>query len=345
MLLDNSLFSPKKTNTMQYIALIVLSLVVIFIVACTDRIEGDLHPEIPLFEDWKSKYFELTSLRNLSKINYKENGTIHAFGRVKDKKGVYFFEYDKNFDLQKTVLILNKNPFGWFIDDNSNLYLPTDKGTFKYHYPSFENPTLIPLHPIHSIADSILSQQIQSYKKGYNYERYHQLKKEGKEDEIKAQNNKVAEDLWEAYKKNIAKEDIKILWKFQKGQILETKDGQQYTLYFMQTAYGKSRLSAYLKSLNNITTNTSDLISLPPLANCIKKTGFSVTDSKTTIQNWPNQGYTAGLYYYEINLKGKKENFKVKDHKGKTPVTELSRQGDAFMFINYKGWHLVRLNQ
>lgn len=330
---------------MQYIVLIALSLIIIFVVACTDRIEGDLHPEMSIFDDWKPKHFELTSLRNLGKINYKVDGSIHVFGRDKDKKGIYFFEYDRNFVLQKTILVLDKKRFGWFVDNNSNLYLPTDKGTLKYHYPSFETPTLIPLHPIHPIANKILSQQIQAYKRGYNYERYHQLKKEGREDEIKAQNNKVAKELWEVYQKNIAKDDIKALWKFQKGQILETKNGQQYTLYFMQTASGKSRLSTYLKSLTKITTKTSDLVSPPPLANCIKNTGFSVTDSKTTIQNWPNQGYTAGLYYYEINLKGKKETFKVKARKGKEPIIELSRQGDNFIFVNYKGWHLVRLKE
>lgn len=330
---------------MQYIALLAFSLIIIFVIACTDKIEGDIHPEIPLFEDWQSSNFESTDLRHLTGISYREDGTIHAFGRIKDDKGLYFFEYDANFILQKTVRVMKQRKFGYFIDNASNVYLPTKQGTFKYHYPSYENPSLIPLHPVHALANEILAQQLQAHKNGYNYKRYHQLKKEGKEAEIKAQNNKVAEKLWEAYQNNIDKENIKALWKFQKGQILKTKDGREYTLYFMQTVYGKSRLSQYLKGLNKITVATDDLLSFPPSANCIKKTDFSVTDSKTTIQNWPNQGYTKGLYYYEINLKGKKELFKVEDRKGKTPVRERSREGDNFMFLHYKGWHLIRVKE
>lgn len=331
---------------MQYITILVLSLIIIvFVVACTDKIEGDIHPDIPLFEDWQSKGFDLIRLNHLGKIYYKEDGSIHAFGKMEDKKGVYLFVYDNNFQLQKTVLILDKNQFGWFVDDASNLYLPTKQGTFKYLYPSYEKPSLIPLHPIHSISEKILAQQLQAHKKGYNYTRYHQLKKEGKEKEITAQNDKVAEQLWEAYQQHINKENIKSLWKFNKGQILETKDGQQYTLYPMQTAYGKSQLSKYLEGLNKIAVKTDDLVPRQPSANCLKKTDFSVTVSKTTLQNWPNQGYTKGLYYYEINLKDKKEAFKVEDSKGKNPVIELSRQGDDFMFIHCKGWHLLRLKE
>jgi hypothetical protein len=330
---------------MQYITLLAISLIIIFAIACTDKIEGDIHPDIPLFEDWKSNSFEVTDLRHLKGISYKEDGTIHAFGKMKDKKGVYFFQYDNNFDLQKTVCVLEKNQFGWFIDDASNLYLPMKQGTFKYHYPSYDKPTLIPLHPIHPIANEILAQQLQASKRGYNSKRYHELKKAGKEKEIKVQNDKVADDLWTAYQQNINKDNIKSLWKFQKGQILTTKDGQEYTLYFMQTAYGKSSLSKYLKGLNNITVETNALISLPPIVNCVEKTGFSVTESKTTLQNWPNQGYTKGLYYYEITLEGNKETFKVEHRKGRTPVSERSRKGDDFMFLNYNGWHLIRLKK
>ena len=146
-------------------------------------------------------------------------------------------------------------------------------------------------------------------------------------------------------KQNIDKDNIKALWKFHKGQILKTKDGHEYTLSSMPTVYGNSRLHKYLKGLNNITLESNDLISLPPIVNCVEKTGFSVTESKTTLQNWPNQGYTKGLYYYEITLKGKKDAFKVEHRKGEKPVSERSRKGDDFMFLNYNGWHLIRLKK
>ncbi len=131
------------------------------------------------------------------------------------------------------------------------------------------------------------------------------------------------------------------------------EDGSISFLPGLQTSYGKSRVSDVFKKHKKTTRiyhhyGTKDwsksLANINHVPNHnVKKTGFSVTESKTTLQNWPNQGYTKGYYYYDINFKNHKTSFKIKDRKNKKPMHEVSKKGYDFFFIKalYK-WYIVK---
>lgn len=327
---------------MQYLSFLIIAIVLLVTISCKDSIEGDRHPEMTTWEEWSSNDFERKKLSFFRRLAYKKDGDIYLFGQ-KDKI-VCLLKYDSNFELQDSIPIFNnKNYVKWFVDNDHNVYAVTNTRTYQYTYPSYKKPTIIPLHPVHPVANEILAQLLEPHKDGHNSKRYHQLKKEGKEAEIKAQNDQVAKNLWNAYQKYIDKKKIKSIWSFNGGQIITTQTGERYTLFDMQTAYGKSRLTEYLRGLQKVTTDIDDLIQNPPSGDYLKKTGFSVTDSKTTFENFPNTGFTKGFYYYTLKIKNKETKFKVEALKKRTPIEEISRKGDDFLFLKNNGWwYLVK---
>ena len=100
-----------------------------------------------------------------------------------------------------------------------------------------------------------------------------------------------------------------------------------------------------------ITFNTDDWSnSIPNLelenAGYVEEDGFSVTETKSTLDNWPNAGYTKGYYYFNINSSDSNiYAFKILGRADGTMVKEVSNANAHVFFIKSddEKWYMIKV--
>lgn len=323
--------------------------------ACTHKIEGDIHPEIPELSDVLSDELEIRQLKTIETVHFAKNGDIHMFGHTVDaynkKQNRMLWRYTKNYQLIDSIFITDNVHQRWFIDASSNIYIVNMQNRYsKLSYPDYKS-VLIPFHPSHSGILKILEKEIQQYKNGPNAELYKELKQADKLDEIEKMNDEVADELEDYYSDNINLKEIKFCYRFQGNYILFMKNGASFTLPSSQLRNGKGALRKYLQNNGQMRIysgyNTDDWSS--SIANLdlkdaeyITETDFAVTESVSTLENWPNLGYTMGYYYYKLELDDFNYDFKVKGSINKTILHEVSKKRQDVFFIKTPKWYLIR---
>lgn len=353
----------------NFTILLSIGLILLFLYACTGgKVEGDIHPDIPLLPASQSKDLDVIPLPHITTLQYAPDGNIHAIGRLPEDTTApkrlhkYLFIYSPTFELIDTKPITEYKKGIAFVDPNSNVYIrAAGDQVVKYSYPNYEKIKIHP-HPISVKLNTIAAKELRPSKRSPTSKEYHQLKKEGKEEVIKQNQKEVAQALQKCYEEdfNLDAIDYGILYSGQ--YVLFMKDGQQYTLKNYQGMNGKSSLSSFLKkqqkiiiyknynredkgySIANMMLKEKQQQAGSNLQKRLVETDFAISEKKSTLENWPNAGYTRGFYYYQLNFDNATAVFKVENNiKSKNKVRVFGKEKAPICFLTgQKGWFLVQ---
>lgn len=353
----------------NFTILLSIGLILLLLYACTSgKVEGDIHPEIPLLPANQSKDLDIISLPHITTLQYAADGNIHAIGKlpqdttVPQKFHKHLFIYSPTFELLETKLITEQKRGIAFVDPDANVYSRQagDK-TIKYSYPNYE-PTKLTPHPISNQLAAIAAKELRPSKSSPNHKEYHQLKKEGKEALIEKNQKEVAQALQQCYEKELNLDAIAYGILYSGQYILFMKNGQQHTLTNYQGMNGKSSVSSFLKkqqkiviyknynrtdkgySIANMMLQDQQQRAGINLQKRLVETDFAISEKKSTLENWPNGGYTKGFYYYQLNFNNTSAVFKIESNiKSRNKIHVFGKEKAPICFLTgQKGWFLVK---
>lgn len=342
--------------------------ILIVVLACSgDKVQGDIHPDIPELPTINSQQLRVEALPHIITLQYAADGTIHAFGSLPEdtvmpQKGYkHLLVYDKNFQLLSTQLITKRKLGIAFVDPQSNLYIINEhRKLIQLQYPHYKEEIELPPHPITPKLQAIVNQELRLGRP--REAEYRQLMKEGKEATIKANQKEVIQALQECYEQHLNLDAIDYGILHYNKYTLFMKDGAVYTLENYQGMNGQASISKLFKQQQQVTIykhydredkgySIANMMLLEqqetgnsPVQKRLVETDFAVTEKKSTIENWPNGGYTKGFYYYQLNFNKASAKFKIKGSKTakKARLYILGKEEYPICFLAGRGWYLVK---
>lgn len=349
-----------------FTVIIIIALLFVVVACSSDKIQGDLHPDIPELPESRSDNLAIEPFHHLITIQHGPEGNFHAFGHLPEdttmpaKRYKHLLVYDQNMKLLRSQLITKERLGISFVDPQSNLYISNKaRELVRYIYPDYKEETRIPYHPLTAQLEAIAQQELR--KKGPRSEEYKQLKKDDKEDVIEKNHKEVAQAFQDCYAQQLDLEAIAYGVLSHGKYVLFMKDGAVYLLQNYQGMNGKASLSSFFKkqrkviiykhydredkgySIANMMLLDQQKNSNSTMQKRLVNTEFAITEKKGIIENWPNGGYTKGYYYYELTLGKAKAAFKLKGSTvgGGRYLYLLGKEDAPSYFLAGKGWYWV----